>query len=69
LDEYGKVVRNKSRLLCKGYSQVEGINFEETFSLVAILEAIRMFLAFSCFKNFKLYQMDVNSTFLNENIE
>jgi hypothetical protein len=48
---------------------VEGIDFEETFSLVARLEAIRMFLAFSCLRNFKIYQMDVNSTFLNGTIE
>jgi len=38
---------------------VEGIDFEKTFSLVAILEAIRMFFAFACFKDFKVYQMDV----------
>jgi hypothetical protein len=49
--------------------QVEGINFEETFSPVARLEAIRMFLAFACFRNFKIYQMDVKSTFLNGTLE
>jgi hypothetical protein len=65
LDEDGQVVRNKSRLVCKGYSQVEGIYFEETFSLVAILKSIIMFLAFSSFKNFKMYQMDVKSTFMH----
>jgi hypothetical protein len=44
---------------------VKGIDFEETFSPVARLEAIRMFLAFACFINFKIYQMDVKLAFLN----
>jgi hypothetical protein len=48
---------------------VEGIDFEETFSPVARLEAIRMFLAFACFRNFKIYQMDVKSTFMNGTLE
>jgi hypothetical protein len=69
LNEDGKVVRNKERLVCKGYAQVEGIDFEETFAPVARLEAIRMFLAFASFKNFKVYQMDVKSTFLNGYLE
>lgn len=47
MNEEGKVIRNKARLVCKGYSQVEGIDFEEAFALVSRLEAIRMFLAFS----------------------
>jgi hypothetical protein len=59
LNEDGKVVRNKARLFYKGYAQVEGIDFEETFSLVARLKSIRMFLSFESFKNFKVYQMDV----------
>ena len=57
--------RNKASLVCKGYAQVEGVDFEETFAPVAILEAIRMFLAFACYKDFKVYQMDVKSTFHN----
>ena len=69
INEDGKVIRNNARLICKGYAQVEGIHFEETFSLVARLEAIRTFLAFACFKDFKVYQMDFKSTFLNGNIE
>ena len=64
-DENGKVVRNKARLVAKGYSQEEGIDFDETFVPVARLEAIRLLLAFACFKNFKLFQMDVKSAFLN----
>jgi hypothetical protein len=69
LDEDGQVVRNKARLVCKGYAQVEGINFKETFSDVAILEAIRMFLAFASINNFKVYHMDVKSSFLNGDLE
>jgi hypothetical protein len=69
LNEDGKIVRNKARLVCKGYAQVEGIDFEETFAPVARLESIRMFLAFASFNNFKVYQMDVKSTFLNGNLE
>jgi hypothetical protein len=65
----GKVVRNKARLVCKGYTQVEGIEFEEKIAHVARLEATRMFLAFASFENFKVYQMDVNSTFLNGDLE
>jgi hypothetical protein len=58
-------VRNKSRLVAQGYSQKEGIDYEETFSPVARLEIIRILLAFSVAKEFKLYQMDVKSAFLN----
>jgi hypothetical protein len=69
LNENGQIIKNKAILVCKGYAQVEGIDFEETFSPVARLEAIRMFLAFACFRNFKIYQMDVKSTFLNGTLE
>ena len=51
--------------MAKGYNQEEGIDFDETFAPVARLEAIRMLLAFDAFKDFKLYQMDVKSAFLN----
>jgi hypothetical protein len=63
--ENGEVVRNKSRLVAQGYSQKEGIDYEETFAPVACLEAIRILLAFSVAKGFRLYQMDVKSAFLN----
>jgi hypothetical protein len=63
--ENGEVVMNKSRLVGQGYSQKEGIDYEETFSLVAHMEAIRILLAFSVAKGYKLYQMDVKSAFLN----
>jgi hypothetical protein len=63
--EYGEVVRNKSRLVAQGFSQIKGLDFGETFSPVAHLEAIRILLAFAASKRFKLYQMDVKSAFLN----
>jgi hypothetical protein len=65
LNEEGQVVRNKERLVCKGYAQIEGLDFDETFVPVARLEAIRIFLAYACHKRFKVYQMDVKSSFLN----
>jgi hypothetical protein len=62
-------VRNKSRLVAQGFSQKEGIDYEETFAPVARLEAIRILLAFSMAKGFKLHQMDVKSAFLNGVLE
>src|SRR5438105_15192868 len=67
--EDGVVVRNKARLVAQGYSQKEGIDYEETFAPVARLEAIRILLAFAASKGFKLFQMDVKSAFLNGFIE
>jgi hypothetical protein len=67
--ENGEVVRDKSRLVAQGYSQKEGIDYEESFAPVARLEAIRILLAFSMAKRFKLYQMDVKSAFLNGFLE
>ncbi|WVZ92707.1 hypothetical protein U9M48_038753 [Paspalum notatum var. saurae] len=63
------VVRNKAGLVAQGFCQKEGIDYEETFALVACLEAIRILLAFAASKGFKLQQMDVKSTFLNGFIE
>jgi hypothetical protein len=63
--EKGEVVRNKSRLGAQGFSQKEGIHYEETIAPVARLEAIRILPAFSVAKGFKLHQMDVKSAFLN----
>ena len=65
MNEQGEIVRNKAKLVCKGYSQQEGIDYEETFAPVARIEAVRTFLAYATNKNFKVYYMDVNSTFLN----
>jgi hypothetical protein len=67
--EKGEVVRNKSRLVAQGFSQKEGIDYEETFAPVARLEAIRILLAISVAKGFKLHQMDVKSAFLNGVLE
>ncbi|KAK1632735.1 hypothetical protein QYE76_007050 [Lolium multiflorum] len=64
-DENGIVIRNKARLVAQGFAQIEGMDFEDTFAPVARLEAIRLLLAFASFHNFKLYQMDVKSAFLN----
>jgi hypothetical protein len=63
--EDGEVVRNKAHLVAQGYSQVEGLDFGETFAPVARLDAIRILLAFAASKGFKLYQMDVKFFFLN----
>jgi hypothetical protein len=63
--EDGEVVRNKARLIAQGYSQVEGLDFGETFAPVARLEGIRILLAFAASNGFKFYQMDVKSDFLN----
>ena len=65
MDELGNVVRNKARLIAQGYNQKEGIDFDETFALVARIEAIRLLLAFTCHMYFKLFQMDMKSAFLN----
>src|SRR3954469_5080427 len=64
-DAHGIVVRNKARLVAQGFSRVEGIDYGETFAPVARLESIRIALAYASHHNFKLYQMDVKSAFLN----
>jgi hypothetical protein len=61
----GEIMRNKARLVAQGFSQVKGLDFEEIFAPVARLEAIMILLAFVASKGFKLYQMDVESAFLN----
>jgi hypothetical protein len=58
-------VRNNARLVALGFSQVEGLNFGETFAHIALLETIRILLSFTASKGFKLYQMDVKNTLLN----
>jgi hypothetical protein len=64
-DEHGVMTRNKAQLVAKGYSQVEGLDFDETNAPVARLESICILLAYSTYHGFKLYQMDVKSAFLN----
>ncbi|CAM8917132.1 unnamed protein product [Rhodiola kirilowii] len=65
LDDKGVVVRNKARLVVKGYNQWEGIDYDETFAPVARLEAIRLLIAHSTYHGFTLQQMDVKTAFLN----
>jgi hypothetical protein len=55
LNEDGQIVRNKAKLVCKGYAQVEGVDFEQNFAPVAKIEGIRMFFSFACYKKFKVY--------------
>jgi len=69
LDEQGVIVRNKARLVAKRYNQEEGINFGETYALVARLETVRLLLAYACMNEFRLHQMDVKSAFLNGYID
>jgi hypothetical protein len=64
-DEHGVVTRNKTRLVAKGYAQVAGLDFGETFALVARLESIRILLAYAAHHSFRLFRMDVKSAFLN----
>jgi hypothetical protein len=64
-DEHGVVTRNKARLVAQGLTQVEGLDFGETYAPVARLESIRILIAYATNHNFKLYQMNVKSAFLN----
>nr|GEW29074.1 retrovirus-related Pol polyprotein from transposon TNT 1-94 [Tanacetum cinerariifolium] len=68
LDELEGILKNKARLVTRGYRQEEGIDFEESFAPVARLEAIRIFLAYAAHKNMVVYQMDVKIAFLNGNL-
>ncbi|GJT41418.1 putative ribonuclease H-like domain-containing protein [Tanacetum coccineum] len=63
-DKRGIVVRNKARLVAQGYTQEEGIDYNEIFAPIAMIEAIRLFLAYASFMGFIVYQMDVKSAFL-----
>ncbi|GJT27699.1 retrovirus-related pol polyprotein from transposon TNT 1-94 [Tanacetum coccineum] len=65
LDENGVVTRNKARLVAQGYNQQEGIDYDKTYAPVARLESIRILLAYACALDFKLYQIDMKSAFLN----
>nr|GFC44887.1 retrovirus-related Pol polyprotein from transposon TNT 1-94 [Tanacetum cinerariifolium] len=64
-DEKQTVIKNKSRLVVRGYRQEEGIDFVESFAPVARMEAIRIFLPYSAHKSFTLFQMDVKTAFLH----
>nr|GFC99467.1 retrovirus-related Pol polyprotein from transposon TNT 1-94 [Tanacetum cinerariifolium] len=58
------VIRNKSRLVAKGYAQKEGVDFEESFAQAARLKAVRLFIAYAPHKSFTVYEMDVKTSFL-----
>nr|GFB55558.1 copia protein [Tanacetum cinerariifolium] len=65
LDEFGGILKNKARLVARGYRQEEGFDFEESFAPVVRLEAVQIFLIFAAHMNMIVYQMDVNMAFLN----
>ncbi|GJS81007.1 retrovirus-related pol polyprotein from transposon TNT 1-94 [Tanacetum coccineum] len=67
--ESGGVLKNKARLVAQGFRQEEGIDFEESFAPVARIEAIRIFVANAAHKNMTIYQMDVNTAFLNDELK
>ncbi|GLJ07110.1 hypothetical protein SUGI_0058650 [Cryptomeria japonica] len=69
MDETGQVVRNKARLVCKGYAHEEHLDCRETFASVARLEGVKILLAYASYMKFKVYQMDVKSRFLNVVLE
>nr|GFA70716.1 retrovirus-related Pol polyprotein from transposon TNT 1-94 [Tanacetum cinerariifolium] len=68
-DEEQTVIRNKSRLVVRGYRQEEGLDFEESFASVARMEAIRIFLAYVAHKSFTVFQMDVKTAFLHGSLK
>nr|GFB38357.1 hypothetical protein [Tanacetum cinerariifolium] len=68
-DEEQTVIRNKSRLIVRGYRQEEGLDFEESFAPVAKMEAIRIFLAYAAHKSFTVFQMDVKTAFLHGSLK
>nr|GFB58539.1 hypothetical protein [Tanacetum cinerariifolium] len=67
-DHAGGILKNKARLVARGYRQKEGIDFKESFALVTRLEAISIFLAYATHKNMVVYQMDMKTAFLNGNL-
>ncbi|KAK8954916.1 hypothetical protein KSP39_PZI002093 [Platanthera zijinensis] len=69
LDENGTIIKNKAKLVEKGYRQEEGMDFDLTFAPVARLEAIRLFLAYATYQGFKVLQKDVKSVFLNGDLK
>ncbi|GKE34221.1 integrase, catalytic region, zinc finger, CCHC-type containing protein, partial [Tanacetum coccineum] len=68
-DEFGRVLKNKARLVAQGFRQEEGIDFEESFTPVARIEAICIFVANAANKNMMIFQMDVKTTFLNGELQ
>nr|GFD07912.1 hypothetical protein [Tanacetum cinerariifolium] len=68
-DKEQTIIRNKSRLVVRGYRQEEGIDFEESFTSVARMEAIRILLAYATHKMFTVFQMDVKTVFLHGSLK
>nr|GEZ13491.1 copia protein [Tanacetum cinerariifolium] len=68
-DEEQTIIRNKSRLVVRGYRQEEGLDFEESFAPVARMEAIRIFLTYAAHKSFTVFQMDVKTAFLHGSLK
>nr|GEX17345.1 retrovirus-related Pol polyprotein from transposon TNT 1-94 [Tanacetum cinerariifolium] len=68
-DEEQTVIKNKSRLVVRGYLQEEGLDFEESFTTVARMEAIRIFLAYAAHKSFTMFQMDMKTVFLHGSLK
>nr|GFD30169.1 retrovirus-related Pol polyprotein from transposon TNT 1-94 [Tanacetum cinerariifolium] len=68
-DEFSGVLKNKARLVAQGFREEEVIDFEESFSPVTRIEAIRIFIAYAAHKNMRIYQMDVKTDFLNGMLE
>lgn len=69
MDEDGIVIRNKERLVAQGFCQLEGLEYDEAFAIIAQLKAIRLFLGHASFKNFNVYQMDVNTSLLHKDVQ
>ena len=64
----GKVHTYKARLVAKGYRQIQGVDYDETFSPVAMLKSIRILLAIAAYNDYEIWQMDVKTAFLNGNL-
>ena len=69
IDMDGNMTTYKARLIAKWFSQVQGIDYDETFSPVAMFKSIRILLAIAAFHDYEIWQMDVKTAFLNENLE
>nr|GFA69857.1 retrovirus-related Pol polyprotein from transposon TNT 1-94 [Tanacetum cinerariifolium] len=68
-DEFGRVLKNKARLVAQGFRQKEGIDFKESYAPVARIEVIRIFVANAAHKNMTIFQMDVKTAFLNDELK